>query len=69
MAKFQTKDWISIALFSIAIFLMAYNHFNKENGIENENIEILSWVMFVIANLHMLFTNIKRVKSKEKSLK
>jgi len=69
MARIKKKHWTSIILFLIAIILMAYNIFRIANGTRNLTIEMLAWIMMIIANLYMVWTIYQGVKAKEKSTK
>ena len=56
-------------LYLIAIVLIVYNIVTTVNGAKNDTIEILGWVMMIIASLFAIFMNVKRVKPKDESLK
>jgi len=43
--------------------------FGAVNGREYLAIQILGWVIMIIANIYLLFSNVKRAKSKEESNK
>ena len=69
MARIKKKHWLSIVLFLIAIILMAYNIFRIASGTRNITIEILAWIMMIVANLYMIWTIYQGVKAKNKSTK
>jgi len=62
MAKIQTKHWITLMLYIIAIVLII---FGTVNGTENPTIQILGWVIMMIGSLYMIFTNVKRINKKK----
>jgi len=66
MMKIQTYHWITFMLYLIGFVLIV---FGAVNGREYLAIQILGWVIMIIANIYLLFSNVKRAKSKEESNK
>ena len=67
MNSIKINEKISIALYLVAIVLLALGIYQKGAGIENRFIETSGWIALMVASVHMLFLSMAKRKSSAKS--